>query len=380
MTHAVNGFEPDAATLRLLQAEHVNGTWVGRELLPIANRIRNAGGTEDDYIRWVTASNLWLSYTCSTSDRVAKQEDALENAWWKSEQSKPFELDDVLSALMDRIAEARWPGRAGNRNRAVALAFVGYCRDGNCYTRTMSSYELAKYAPGTSPTTVARALADLVKIGLLSKEDRTDRRSSSRSTSRYKINLHWKPASGLGVPRSCKSNGITDSRSTGKYSLRHLCHVDGEIQELDVSTHDLWTYQGLGQSALRVWALLPEHPGSGAMALDDPASIYDDDSITDVGKSAAELAADTGLSRRTVGIALKRLFDNCLAVELPGKPHRWLRAAYPPVEDLSTAIGCAGTLAQNIDRIERRQHANRTAYPGAYARNNHSQKEATPAA
>jgi hypothetical protein len=380
MTQTVNGFEPDATTLRLLQAEHVNGTWIGRELLPIANRIRNAGGTEDDYLRWVTSSSLWSSYTCSTSDRVGKQEQALENAWWMSETSKPFELDDVLADLMDRIAAASWPGRAGNRNRAVALAFVGYCRDGNCYTRTMSRYELAKYTPGIHPNTVGKGLKALVDLGVLTEVDRTDRRTSSRSTSRYRINLYWNMTARLSGSQSYNPNGITASRSTGKYSLTHLCHIDGEIREQDVSTHDLWTYQGLGQSALRVWALLPDHPGSDAMSLDDPASVYDDDSITAVGKSAAELVADTGLSRRTVDTALKRLFDNCLAVELPGKPHRWLRAAYPPMEALADAIGCAGILADHIDGIEKRQHANRTAYPGSYARNTHLQKATTPAA
>jgi hypothetical protein len=378
ITHTM--FEPDAATLKLLQTEHVNGTWVGPELLPIANRIRNAGGTEEDYRRWVTASNLWMSYTCSTSDSVGKQEDALENAWWKSERSKPFELDDVLSDLLDRIAAASWPGRAGNRNRAVALAFVGYCRDGNCYTRTMSRYELAKYTPGIHPNTVGKGLKALVDLGLLAEEERTDRRSSSRSTSRYRINLYWNMTARLRGSQSYNPNGITASRSTDKYSLTHLCPIDGQIRELDLSTHDLWTYQGLGQSALRVWALLPDHPGGDAMGLDDPASIYDDDSITVVGKSAAELVTEMGLSRRTVDIALKRLFDNCLAVELPGKPHRWLRAAYPPVEALADAIGCAGTVAESIDRIEQRQHANRTAYPGSYSRNNHSQKATTPAA
>jgi hypothetical protein len=68
-------FEPDETTLGLLRAEHVNGSWVGNnELLPIANKIRNQGGDEDDYRRWVKASNLWMSYVGSTSDTQRKQE------------------------------------------------------------------------------------------------------------------------------------------------------------------------------------------------------------------------------------------------------------------------------------------------------------------
>lgn len=380
MTLTYSEFEPDATTLRLLQAEHVNGTWVGRELLPIAARVRNAGGTEDDYLRWVRSSGFWSSYTCSTSDPIGKQEDALESAWWKSEQSKPFELDDALSDLMDRIAAASWTGRAGNRNRAVALAFVGYCRDRNCFTRTLSRYELAKHTPGISPDTVGKGIAYLVNLGLLTKEDRTDRRSSNRSAGRYRINLYWNMTARLQVSQSCNPNGISKSRSTAKSTLTYLCHIDDEIRELDVSTHDLWTYQGLGQSAQRIWSLLPDHPGSDAMSLDDPASVYGDDSITAVGKSSAELVAEAGLSRRTVDTALRRLFDNCLAVELPGKPRRWLRAAYPPVEVIAAAIGCAGTLEDQVDRIEQRQLANRIAYPGSYTPNTHSRKATTTAA
>jgi DNA-binding transcriptional ArsR family regulator len=362
------GFQPDAATLALLQAEHVNGTWVGRELLPVASRIRNAGGSEDDYRRWVTASNLWMSYTGSTGDRIGRQRDSLEGAWEKAARSKPFELDDVLSDLLDRLAAASWPGRAGNRNRAVALAFVGFCRDRNCFTRTMSIYELAKLTPGLSPRTVSRALSDLVKIGLLDRVHRRDRLPSGRSTGRYTVNLSWKR-----VPKRANNpNGITGTMSTGKASLRHFCQMGDEVYEVDAVHHDLWTYRGLGQSALRVWELLPDHPGSDVMGLDDPASFYGDDTIAHVGKSSADLVTEAGLSRRTVDTALKRLFDNCLVVELPGRPHRWVRAVYPPIDAIADVLGCAGAIADSIDRITQRQGANRAAFAGSYARNNHA--------
>lgn len=192
MTALALDFEPDAATLRLLGWEHQNGTWVGRELLPIANRIRNAGGSEDDYYRWVQSSNLWTSYVYSTSDSASDHRKHLESAWDKSEESKPFELDDALADLQDRIRSARWEGRTGTRNQTVALAFVGYCRDRNCFTRTISRYELAKFTP-VSPDVVGKGLAALVQLGLLTREDRTDRRASSRSASRYRINLYWTP-------------------------------------------------------------------------------------------------------------------------------------------------------------------------------------------
>ncbi|MHA3020429.1 hypothetical protein ACXPWS_09150 [Mycobacterium sp. BMJ-28] len=365
-------FQPDVTTLRLLHAEHVNGTWVGKELLPIANRIRNAGGTEADYRRWVTASGLWASYTGSTSDPATAQRKHIASAWDRAERSKPFELDDMLSDLLDRIAAAAWGGRAGNRNRAAALAFVAFCRDRNCYTRTVSSYELAKYMPGTSAKTAARALADLVGIGLLQRVERRDRRTSRRSTSRYAVNLYWKPTHGTASNGAYNPKGISDSMNTGKHSLRHMCQLGDTVYEVDLSDHDIWTHRtpksgGLGQSAYRVWQQLPEHPGHAVFALADPASIRDRDDDSDhTGKSAADLAGETGLTRRAVDTALGRLFDNCLAVKLPGKPHRWLRAAYPPVDALAEFLGCAGALVGHVSRIEQRQTANRAAYPNAY--------------
>lgn len=364
-------FEPDPTTLKLLQAEHVNGTWVGRELLPIANRIRNAGGDEGDYRRWVLQSNLWLSYTGSTGDSGPQQRKHLASAWDKSERSRPFELDDALSDLLDRIASARWPGRAGNRNRAVALAFVGFCREHNCFTRTLSRYELAKLTPAISPNTVGKALDALIELGLLMKVDRTDRRSSGRSTGRYKINLFWRAVGNLEASLLRNPHGKSDSMSTGKYSLTRFCQMADTVYELDVTGHDIWTYRGLGQSALRVWELLPEHPGASAFGLDDPARIYEDDSIEDVGKSSADLVGESGLSRRTVDAVLRNLFDHCMVVQLSGKPRRWVQAAYPPVEPIADLLGCAGYIDQAVDKIERRQEANRQAYPSSYTNYQH---------
>jgi hypothetical protein len=143
-------FEPDQFTRGMLGAEHQNGTWVGQELLPIANRIRNQGGSEDDYRHWVLVSHLWTSYVGSTGDRVRKQEASLTSAWRKSADSEPFNLEESLSALWARIANhTGWTDRAGSRDRAVALALVEFCIEHNCFTRTLSSYELAKCVSGT---------------------------------------------------------------------------------------------------------------------------------------------------------------------------------------------------------------------------------------
>lgn len=358
-------FEPDGQLVQLLQAEHQNGTWVGRELLSIANRIRNRGGSESDYTTLVKLSNLWSSYTGSTSDSATAQRKHLGSAWDAAERSKPFELHDVLGDLLDRIAGRHWPGRAGARNQAVALAFVGFCRDHNCFTRTISRYELAKYTPGYTPKTVGKGLADLVQLGLLSLEHRSDRRSSSRSTNRYRVNLYWNGGS-LGASQLRESNGIKVSMSTGKHSLTLLCQTADKVRLTDLAVHDIWSRQGLGQTALLVWSLLLEHPGSEAFGLDHPSAVYGDGADVHVGKSADELTAESGMARRTVDAALLRLFESCMVVQLPGRPRRWLRAAYPPADSLADVLGATGARDGQVERIEQRQRANRAAYPRSY--------------
>lgn len=327
-------FEPDPFTLELLQQEHENGTWIGRRLLAVANRIRDRGGCEDDYRRWVLSSGLWLSYTSSTGDSGAAQRRNLGTAWDRSTRSKPFELDDALSALLDRIATGYWTGKAGSRNREVALAFVRFCRDRNCFTRTISCYELSKHTSGLSPNVVYKGLRDLVLLGLLTKVDRTDRRVSSRSTSRYRINLDWKaPRSGGSVPSPGGYCG-TDIRSTSNSSLS---------PERNSATGDLWSSRGLGLTAGRVYEALT----------DEPASIN-------------ELSKRAGLTYYQTRRALVKLADHCLAGLLPGRPVRYFKVE-TPLGVVADMLGCTGYVDHVIGQTEARQHANRVGYPSSYS-------------
>ena len=200
-------FAPDATTLQLLAGEYEHA-WIGPRLVRIASLIRNQGGNEDDYRRWVRASHLWTSYIYSTNDKVRKQDRNLESGWAKAQRSKPFNLEDGLSDLRDRIAtHTGWTGRTGSRNRAVALVFVDFCIENNCFTRTISSYELAKYTAGMSQKSVHRALMALLDRGLLQDEQRADKRTTARSTRRYRLNLRW------GVSTRDLRNTVRDSLS-----------------------------------------------------------------------------------------------------------------------------------------------------------------------
>lgn len=330
-------FEPDETTWKLLQAEHSNGTWVGVELLPIANRVRNLGGSWEDFERLIRASTLWGSYIGSTGDPGRRQLKHLDSAWDKSESSKPFDLDEALSDLGDRIANARWTGQSGSRNRAVALAFVEFCAENNCFTRTMSSYELSKWTAGFSQKTVHRALVDLIKLGLLVKVDRTDRRASSRTANRYQLNLWWKPkvAQATSRPRGAgmpAPNVIGDLRNTSKNSLSQLC----------LSRRDLWSSRGLGQTAHRVFEVLSDTP-----------------------QTVREISEQAGLSAGAARNAAKKLADNCLAGCVPGRPVRFFKAD-TPLDAVEESLGVSGYIEFKKAQTEERQLANRVGYPANY--------------
>jgi hypothetical protein len=334
MQSALLEFEPGQRTVDLLGQEHHHGSWIGPRLLDLANRIRNQGGSEDDYRRWVMSSYLWASYTSNTNDRVAAQRRTLASSWDKSETSLPFDLADALPALYDRIASAVWVGRSGSRNREVALAFVRFCWEHNCFTRTISSYELSKHTAGLSPATVGRALLDLVNLGLLSKIERTDRRASKRSTCRYQVNLRWTDPKSVHKP--AKGNHVTEARNTWKYSLPHLRDNAGQ--------EDLWSSRGLGLTAGRVYEVLADEPAT-VREISERAGVTD------------------GQARR----AAVKLADHALAGTLPGRPARYFKVE-TPLSAVADMLGCFGYVDWVISRTQARQAANRIGYPSSYSK------------
>ncbi|MCU1697854.1 MAG: hypothetical protein JWR34_3917 [Mycobacterium sp.] len=324
-------FEPDSYLLGLLGAEHQNGTWVGRELLPIANRVRNLGGDEDDYQRWVLASYLWTSYVGSTGDRVRNQDSSLDSAWGKSANSGEFDSEEALTDLRDRIrTHTGWTGPAGSRNRAVALALVEYCIERNCYTRVISTYELAKHTAGISQKSVSRALLALADNGMIQVEDRTDKRTSIRSAKRYRVNLRWSAPKG-------RQEGVsnTDSRSTDKLSL----------SQESPPPLDVWSRDGLGLGAQRVYEVLT----------DEPAKV----------RSIADL---TGMKIPSVKRYLKILAEHGLAGYKPGAPGEATLhfRVDTPLDAVADMLGILGHVDYRRWLIEWAQHDNRAAYPRTY--------------
>src|SRR5690606_27462519 len=192
--------ELDGRALEILGQEHNNLEWIGPKLLSVVYYCRWIGASDGDDEMWVLASHIWQTYENSSSQPAHHQQKILEGAWEKSAQSKRFELDDALTDLRRRVLKGQWTGRSGSRDLTVLLAFIDFCQEHNCFTRTISTYELAKWTPGLNRMTVTRALDNLIDLGAIRQVDRTDKKQSKRSTKRYQLNLDWTPP--LQVPGS----------------------------------------------------------------------------------------------------------------------------------------------------------------------------------
>lgn len=319
-------FEPDARLQARLTAEHQSGVHVVRELMAIANMFRNQRGTYEDYILRVKVSYFWASFQGSTSTPEHKHEGFLETAWGKTEECQALDLESSLVNLSERISSARWQGRTGSRNRQVALAFVAFCYEHNCFTRTISTHELAKWTNGLSQPSVSRALGDLVRLRLLARVDRTDRRETKRSARQYELKLNWRPTGAM-------VSGVTESMNTGKDLLIHERH----------STSDVWSHRGLGESARRVYTIL-----------------------TDEHSTVREIADRAGMSRDAARHALVKLTNNCLAGTIPGRPVKYFRVD-TPLDVVADSLGVAGYVEHQRQKIELRQYANRMGYPKSYS-------------
>jgi len=311
----------------ILSSEHNHNEWIGPKLLAVANYFRSDALDRDDYERWVLASFLWSSYEDSTRDSVTEQRRNLERAWEKSSETKPFDLHESLTTLRRRVVEARWPGRAGPRDRAVALSFIDFCQENNCFTRTLSSYELAKWTPGFSPRTVDRGLQALEVRGLLTVVPRTDTTPGKRTTVQRQLNLDWRDLSSFIPERSL--DDVSDAIST----VGRLIASDTSTTEL--VAHDLWSNKGLGQSPGRVYQVLgPE--------------------FVTLKTVAAQARMTESATRRALG----KLYEHGLVMRRGRRPVEYRRNEDMTPDLIADALGVTGAIKANVEKIIARQEAN----------------------
>lgn len=340
---------PDKRLYELLSAEHQFGKWVGKELLPIWKKVRELDGDEDDYERLVRSSHLWMSYTSTTSDSVADQERSLFTPLSVNVQaySSGWDLETTLTRLIDRVKVFnKWPNpRTAARNRAVAIGFLTFCIEQNGYTKTVSTYEIAKYTPAVSQKSVDRALRELVDLGLIIPMDDHLRNAKSRRTRRYRVFLNW----GIGttpavVPQeqqACACASVprrelfgADLMSSCKCSLSH----DGTLP------HEVWSRGGLGLRCQQVY-----------------------EALTDTPATVKALASAIGASRSCVSKALNRLFDAGLAGFKPeGRSRLWFRVS-APLDAVADLLGVSGVADRHRQKIELQQADQRWLRSLSYA-------------
>jgi DNA-binding transcriptional ArsR family regulator len=332
----------DPIALALLDSEY-DHTFIGRKLLSAANYCRHAGIGEDAAEDLIRSSHLSITYQASTSSNERKQDKAMSSAIRKAYRGSDFELSDSLSALWERVSSAAWTGRNGSRDRAVLLAFIWFCWEHNCFTRTLSTYELAAHTDGLSPGTVSRALASLVTNHgrPLTVVPRKDRRPSRRSAQQYRLRLDWHPSGG--------AQGISGTGRAISSRQNLLPHDDGYS--------DLWSPAGLGETARRLWDVVDHHGPEGPWL------------------SLAELAKVSGMTGDMARRAMDKLFEYGLVARRPRgkyddrpsgrcKPAAEYRRGWDvDYEILAYVLGVQGAVQQRTDAIRYRQEANRASLP-----------------
>lgn len=322
----------DPAALQILDSEY-DHTFVGGKLLSVANYCRHAGIGEDDIEDLIRSSQLWVSFEDSTSMAERNRDKLLDSAIQKSRRSGEFELSDALEEMWEKANRAEFTGRNGSRDRAVLLAFIGFCWEHNCFTRTISTYELATYTNGIGPKPVGKALTALTEeYGKPLREvERRDNPSGRRPARRYRLNLEWTPPGG---PTNIVRQRPNEIR---KNTLGPTRPIFGE----DVH-EDVWTRGGLGETSRRVYDFL--------------------DSAPDGWFTFQELAEHTGMSKDMAKRATVKLFDYGLAARRSrnrnsrGKPpFEYQRAVDIDMEKLADYLGVSGVVERRVYGIRLRQ-------------------------
>lgn len=325
---------PDNRLYELLSAEHQFGRWVGKELLPIWRKVRELDGDEEDYERLVRSSHLWMSYQSTTSDSVAQQERSLFTPLSVNlpAYSAGWDLETALTQLIDRVrAFNRWPNpRTAARNRAVAIGFLTFCIEHNGYTKTVSTYEIAKYTPAISQKSVDRALRELVDLGLLIRVDEHLRGGGSRRTRRYRVFLSWGMGSPVGLPReqqACACGSVPSRRELFRADLMNMCKCS--LSHDGTHHPDVWSRGGLGLRCQQVY-----------------------EALTDTPVSVKALSERLGVSRSCVSKSLTRLFDVGLAGFKPeARSKLWFRVS-TPLDAVAELLGVSGVADRHRQKIE----------------------------
>jgi DNA-binding PadR family transcriptional regulator len=216
----------------------------------------NAGYTEDEFVRLVSESDF--AYRFATEDhgrdRSNRLESRLRKVWDKAEYAwnPPLrEVPDVrerLESLSQRVAAHKWTGRTASKDRAVAVALVQWAHEVGTWTLDAGTRELGMRS-GVAHSTAKRALHRLAAIGLISRDQDTQRQGTH--SKRWVLDMQWGIRDELD-PHDLSSGG------------RGLCGLNTSLN------HPVFLGSALGQTAERIWLDLANDPqGSTAREIAD---------------------------------------------------------------------------------------------------------------
>ncbi len=292
----------DVATATLIRQGDVHGEFVHHDgttdwpalLCSVALRLWNHGRDVHEYLAVATdpdnAISAWYrSLRRGKGHRAAEQ--WLQQRWHRAGSRPPprrphLELEAIERFLADARDRHDWSGKAGATDRAVLCAHVSIALRRGDRTYAASARQLAERA-GARRQTASKATARLIDRGLLARIGRND-----QQTNRYRLRL---------------SPGHTRTSRTA---------LTGGLVTGALVTNDAFRWNALGPNAAAVYA---------ALAQDE--------------QTVAELAAVSGVKRRTVLRCLHRLAEQRLAIDC--EEGRWARG-YGDPNDAAQRLGTFG--------------------------------------
>lgn len=249
---------------------HPNGSWA--TLVSLANYFRAAGRDAYDFEDEVSESEFGQTSSLFDGGRLGAQ---CARAWERTDDdAETTDADGVrrlVAELHQRVTDREWRGRTGLRDRDVALAILERCHELGTYSPVVSARWLAERV-SRGHTTVARALTSLRGLGFLSGKPQV----TGQGNRRYKVNLRWERST---KPQDGTSNLVRSTCITMRVQVGH----------------DAFVSRALGPLAGQVW--------------------FRYEPVT-----AAQVAAEYGVSDDTARRALKGLAEFGLATKGQGRP------------------------------------------------------------
>lgn len=294
---------------------HLNGAW--STLLAIARYCHTAGMVFEEFRHLVNESD----FSGSTSLLARGRESKIRKTWDSVQEATdtPADRDGIRNEVLKlktRALARPWPGRGGITDRQMATAILNRCHELGTYSPVLSARFLAERT-SRGAATASRSLTRLEKLGLIARQGVT-----TEGNTRYRINLRW------------EAKGHNETSSLVPSTCTSVSLQIGSVPQ-----HDAFTSKALGPEAGRIWFSL-----SGSM-------------------TAAEAAAEYGLSAKTARRYLDSLVSVGLAVKSEGRPaeYKAVTVSVERLDEIAAEYGALGWHDRQRDNHQSHREAQRIA-------------------